>query len=125
MRPNRILLSHGAGGKMTHELIEELFLEAFENEVLRALEDSALLTASGSRVAFTTDSYVVKPLFFSGGDIGRLSVCGTVNDLAMLGGRRRQRQGSGSSPGTRRWWSRGQRRASTSPPQGWGSCLMG
>jgi len=87
MRPNRILLSHGAGGKMTHELIDELFLEAFENEVLRALEDSALLTASGSRVAFTTDSYVVKPLFFPGGDIGRLSVCGTVNDLAMLGAR--------------------------------------
>lgn len=80
----RITLAHGAGGLLTHRLLERLFLPAFDNEVLRALDDSALLEG---RLALTTDAYVVRPLFFPGGDIGRLAVCGTVNDLAMVGAR--------------------------------------
>ena len=78
---DKVLLAHGAGGRMTHQLIRELFLPALGNEVLEALEDSAVLDLQGGRLAFTTDSYVVKPLFFPGGDIGRLALCGTVNDL--------------------------------------------
>jgi hydrogenase expression/formation protein HypE len=85
MKDKRILLSHGAGGKMSHDLLHELFLPFFDNELLRALDDSAVIPAQGQRLAFTTDSYVVKPLFFPGGDIGRLAICGTVNDLAMAG----------------------------------------
>ena len=85
MKDKRILLSHGAGGKLSHDLVEELFLPFFDNDLLRALEDSAVIPIKPSRVAFTTDSYVVKPLFFPGGDIGRLAICGTVNDLAMAG----------------------------------------
>jgi len=84
---DKVLLAHGAGGRMTHQLIRELFLPALGNEVLEALEDSAVLDLQGGRLAFTTDSYVVKPLFFPGGDIGRLALCGTVNDLAMMGAR--------------------------------------
>ncbi len=80
-------MAHGSGGRATHQLLRELFLPALDNEVLRALDDSALLTPKGGRLAFTTDSYVVKPLFFPGGDIGRLALCGTVNDLAMMGAR--------------------------------------
>ena len=86
-KEGRILLAHGSGGRATHQLLRELFLPAFDNEVLRALDDSALLAPGGGRLAFTTDSYVVKPLFFPGGDIGRLALCGTVNDLAMMGAR--------------------------------------
>jgi len=81
----KILLSHGAGGKLTQELIEKVFFKAFANPILVRAEDSAIVSPKGSSLAFTTDSYVVSPLFFPGGDIGRLAVCGTVNDLAMMG----------------------------------------
>jgi hydrogenase expression/formation protein HypE len=87
MKDKRILLSHGAGGKLSHDLVEEFFLPSFDNDLLRALDDSAVIPLESSRLAFTTDSYVVKPLFFPGGDIGRLAICGTVNDLAMAGAR--------------------------------------
>lgn len=83
----RITLSHGAGGKATHTLIEAVFLEAFRNPLLEPLEDQAVFSAGGARLAFTTDSYVVSPLFFPGGDIGELAVNGTVNDLAVSGAR--------------------------------------
>jgi hydrogenase expression/formation protein HypE len=85
----RVLLAHGGGGRLMHKLIEELFLHAFGNAWLEARLDSALLDPprAGARLAFTTDSYVVSPLFFPGGDIGRLAVWGTVNDLAMAGAR--------------------------------------
>ncbi len=85
MKNAAILLAHGAGGHLSHELIAELFLPFLGNPILSSLDDSALLAASGTRLALTTDSYVVKPLFFPGGDIGRLALCGTVNDLAMVG----------------------------------------
>jgi hydrogenase expression/formation protein HypE len=87
MRDRRITLSHGAGGRLSHELVEELFLPYFANDLLRALDDSAIIPVQSNRLAFTTDAYVVKPLFFPGGDIGRLAICGTVNDLAMAGAR--------------------------------------
>ena len=80
-----IRLDHGSGGKLSHRLIEELFLPHFANEPLKKLDDSAVLNFSHKKVAFTTDSYVVDPLFFPGGDIGKLAVCGTVNDIAMSG----------------------------------------
>jgi hydrogenase expression/formation protein HypE len=85
----RVLLAHGGGGRLMHRLIDELFLRAFANPRLEARLDSALLDPlrPGARLAFTTDSYVVSPLFFPGGDIGRLAVWGTVNDLAMVGAR--------------------------------------
>jgi hydrogenase expression/formation protein HypE len=79
-----ILLAHGSGGRLSHELIEERFVPLLADPALNKLDDSAILEAEG-RLAFTTDSYVVSPLFFPGGDIGRLSVCGTVNDLSMTG----------------------------------------
>ncbi|MFQ6057303.1 MAG: hydrogenase expression/formation protein HypE [Anaerolineae bacterium] len=104
---DKILLAHGSGGRMSHELVEKLFLPPFVNPALARLDDSAVLEmskvqspksevrgpstlnfgplTSDFRLAFTTDSHVVKPLFFPGGDIGRLAVCGTVNDLAMSG----------------------------------------
>jgi hydrogenase expression/formation protein HypE len=82
-----ILLGHGSGGLLSHELIEKVFLRHFANASLSPLEDAALFESPGSRLAFTTDSYVVKPIFFPGGDIGRLAVCGTVNDLSMRGAR--------------------------------------
>lgn len=85
MKEKKILLAHGAGGKLSHDLIEELFLPFLENKILGFLDDSAVIPTEKLRLAFTTDSYVVKPLFFPGGDIGRLSICGTVNDLAMVG----------------------------------------
>ncbi len=72
---------------MSHRLVEEYFLPAFANPALNLLEDSLLVDAGGVRVAMTTDSYVVDPLFFPGGNIGRLAVCGTVNDLAVSGAR--------------------------------------
>ena len=81
---DKILLAHGSGGKLAHELVEKSFLRAFSNPLLAKLDDSATFDFSG-RLAFTTDSYVVNPIFFPGGDIGKLAVCGTVNDLAMAG----------------------------------------
>jgi hydrogenase expression/formation protein HypE len=87
IKDERITLSHGAGGKATQTLIEAVFLEAFRNPVLERLEDGATLSTDAGRLAFTTDSYVVSPLFFPGGDIGDLAVNGTVNDLAMCGAR--------------------------------------
>jgi hydrogenase expression/formation protein HypE len=83
----QIVLGHGSGGKLTADLIEKIFLPAFGNPVLNKLDDQAVLTVGGARLAFTTDSFVVTPIFFPGGDIGRLAVHGTVNDLAMSGAR--------------------------------------
>jgi len=83
----RILLAHGSGGKLTHSLIKDLFLKELKNPILEPLGDSATFEIDRGRMAFTTDSYVVDPIFFPGGDIGRLAVCGTVNDLAMSGAR--------------------------------------
>jgi hydrogenase expression/formation protein HypE len=80
-----VLLGHGSGGRLTAELIRELFLPAFANPILARLDDQAIVQLGGLRLAFTTDSFVVKPLFFPGGDIGSLAVHGTVNDLAMGG----------------------------------------
>ncbi|HEV2450857.1 MAG TPA: hydrogenase expression/formation protein HypE [Streptosporangiaceae bacterium] len=87
VREERITMSHGAGGKATRTLIEAVFLDAFRNPLLEPLEDAARLRAGESTVALTTDSYVVSPLFFPGGDIGDLAVNGTVNDLAVAGAR--------------------------------------
>jgi hydrogenase expression/formation protein HypE len=84
---DRILLGHGSGGRMTAELIARCFLPAFRNEHLEKLDDQAVVTVDGVRLAFSTDAYVVTPLFFPGGDIGDLAVNGTVNDLAMAGAR--------------------------------------
>jgi len=85
MRSDRILLAHGSGGTMMKELIEELFVAEFGDDVLRRMDDAAALPFPGSRLAFSTDTYTVTPLFFPGGDIGRLAVCGTVNDVATSG----------------------------------------
>ncbi|MFD1049888.1 hydrogenase expression/formation protein HypE, partial [Kibdelosporangium lantanae] len=84
LREERITLAHGAGGKATHTLIEAVFVDAFANN---SQEDAAAFTVDGARLALTTDSYVVSPLFFPGGDIGDLAVNGTVNDLAVSGAR--------------------------------------
>jgi len=81
---DKILLAHGSGGKLAHELVEKSFVKAFANPFLAKLDDSAVMDFSG-KLAFTTDSYVVSPIFFPGGDIGKLAVYGTVNDLAMSG----------------------------------------
>jgi hydrogenase expression/formation protein HypE len=81
------MLAHGGGGRMMRSLIEGVIMPAFSNPALNAAHDGASLTINGSRLAFTTDSYVVQPLFFPGGDIGKLAVNGTVNDLAMCGAR--------------------------------------
>jgi hydrogenase expression/formation protein HypE len=83
----QILLGHGSGGVLTSQLIEGIFLPAFANPVLARLDDQAVVELGGARLAFTTDSYVVTPLFFPGGDIGSLAIHGTVNDLAMSGAR--------------------------------------
>jgi hydrogenase expression/formation protein HypE len=85
LRDEVITLAHGSGGKATHALVEELFVEEFRNPLLAELGDAAVGEAAGARLALTTDSYVVKPLFFPGGDIGALAVNGTVNDLAVAG----------------------------------------
>jgi hydrogenase expression/formation protein HypE len=82
-----IVLGHGSGGKLTADLIEKIFLPAFRNPTLDRLDDQAVVTIDGTRLAFTTDSFVVTPIFFPGGDIGRLAIHGTVNDLAMCGAR--------------------------------------
>ena len=80
-----VVLGHGSGGKLSHDLINRLFLPDLGKAAPRALDDAAVLNINGQRLALTTDSHVVSPLFFPGGDIGRLAVCGTVNDLAMVG----------------------------------------
>jgi len=85
MKNDKITLAHGSGGKLTHELVKQLFLPSFNNKALSQLGDSAILPIHGMRIAFTTDSFVVKPLFFPGGDIGSLAVNGTINDLAVVG----------------------------------------
>ena len=82
-----VLLGHGSGGKLSAELVRSIFLPAFQNPALAKLNDQAVLNVNGTRLAFTTDSFVVKPLFFPGGNIGSLAVHGTVNDLAMGGAR--------------------------------------
>ncbi|MFN7949783.1 MAG: hydrogenase expression/formation protein HypE [Blastocatellia bacterium] len=87
VRDEFITLAHGSGGRAMHELIEGLFLEYLKSPLLGQLEDQAVFTLGRQRFAFTTDSYVVTPLFFPGGDIGRLAVNGTINDLAMSGAR--------------------------------------
>lgn len=87
VREERITLSHGSGGKATHTLIEAIFLEAFRNPLLEPLEDAAGFGVGTARMALTTDSFVVSPLFFPGGNIGDLAVNGTVNDLAVSGAR--------------------------------------
>jgi hydrogenase expression/formation protein HypE len=84
---DRIRLAHGAGARLTGQLVSGVFAAAFGGPVLERFEDSAELYLPGSRLAFTTDCHVVRPLFFPGGDIGRLAVCGTVNDLAAKGAR--------------------------------------
>jgi len=82
---NKILLAHGGGGRLTANLISNNILPKFSNEILAQLADAASLELDTPAVCFTTDSYVVKPLFFNGGDIGKLAVCGTINDLAVAG----------------------------------------
>jgi len=81
----RILMAHGEGGELTRDLIQSVFVAALDNDELRALGDAAIVPAPGDRLALTTDSFVVKPAVFPGGDIGKLAVCGTVNDLAVAG----------------------------------------
>jgi hydrogenase expression/formation protein HypE len=83
----KIQLGHGSGGKLSSELVNKLFLPAFRNDYLARLDDQAVFELNGMRIAFTTDAFVVTPLFFPGGDIGKLAVNGTVNDLAMSGAR--------------------------------------
>ena len=81
----KILLSHGNGGRIMHELITNLFVRHFGNKILNRQTDSAILPVNSEEIAFTTDSFVIDPLFFPGGDIGKLAVCGTVNDLSVSG----------------------------------------
>jgi len=81
----RILLAHGGGGRLSWQLVQEIFAPAFENPDLETSHDGVVLGLPTSELAFTTDSFVIRPLFFPGGDIGKLAVCGTVNDLAMCG----------------------------------------
>ncbi len=83
----QIVIGHGSGGKLSAELVDKVFVERFRNPILDRMDDQAVLDIGGARLAFTTDSFVVTPLFFPGGDIGRLAVNGTVNDLAMCGAR--------------------------------------
>src|SRR5688572_4167138 len=78
----QVVLGHGSGGRLSADLLKHIFLPAFQNDLLGQLEDAATLIINGTRLAFTTDSFVVRPLFFPGGDIGKLAVFGTVNDLA-------------------------------------------
>jgi len=82
-----IVLGHGSGGKLTHQLIQKMILPAFDNVLLGAQHDGAILPIAAPRIAFTTDSYIVDPIFFPGGDIGELAVNGTVNDISMCGAR--------------------------------------
>ncbi len=90
MSDSFVVLAHGSGGRLTHDLIREVFARHFRSPLLATQDDSAVwspVVPKGARLAMTTDSYVVQPLFFPGGDIGQLAVCGTVNDLAMVGAR--------------------------------------
>jgi hydrogenase expression/formation protein HypE len=81
----QIVMGHGAGGRMSHQLIQKMFMPAFQNSALQAGDDAALVLPERGRLSISTDAHVVFPLFFPGGDIGRLAICGTVNDVAMLG----------------------------------------
>ncbi|MDV2989038.1 MAG: hydrogenase expression/formation protein HypE [Dehalogenimonas sp.] len=84
-KTKNVLLAHGSGGKLSQELVRSMFVSELENDLLNRMDDAASLNIGGGRLAFTTDSYVVSPIFFPGGDIGKLAVCGTVNDLATSG----------------------------------------
>lgn len=85
MKNDRIILGHGSGGQLTHELISNVFMKYFYNEYLSAEGDSAILNISSNQIAMTTDSYVVDPIFFTNGNIGKIAVAGTVNDIAVSG----------------------------------------
>ena len=85
MHAEQIMLAHGSGGTLMRELIDEVFVREFDEEYLKRLDDAASLPLTGNRIAMSTDSYVVHPVFFPGGDIGRLAICGTVNDVATSG----------------------------------------
>ena len=85
MKNDKILLDHGSGGKISHSMFSELILPLFDNPELAKQDDGAVLTVEQGRLAFSTDSYVVEPIFFPGGNIGDLAVNGTVNDIAMCG----------------------------------------
>ncbi len=85
MKPDKILLDHGSGGKMSHRMTKEMLIPVFDNPILARLNDGAVFEIGGVRLAFSTDSYTVDPIFFPGGNIGELAVYGTVNDLAMCG----------------------------------------
>jgi hydrogenase expression/formation protein HypE len=85
MKNEKILLGHGSGGKLSHELIDTLFVKHFSNDILDNQTDASVLDLKGGLISFTTDSFVVDPVFFPGGNIGKLAVCGTVNDLAVSG----------------------------------------
>jgi hydrogenase expression/formation protein HypE len=87
MKQDLVLLAHGEGGRRSRELIESLFLKGFSNRHLETLDDGAVLPPEEGSIVFTTDAYVVRPLFFPGGDIGRLAIYGTCNDLAVMGAR--------------------------------------
>jgi hydrogenase expression/formation protein HypE len=85
IKNDTILLGHGSGGKLSHDLIDSIFLKYFDNDYLRQQTDSAILDTEGKKIAYTTDSFVVDPIFFPGGNIGKLAIAGTVNDLAVSG----------------------------------------
>ncbi len=85
MKSEKVLLAHGSGGRLTRDLIEKIIVPVFDNSELGRLGDTSALSETGNQMVMTTDSYVVTPLFFPGGDIGKLAVCGTVNDLATAG----------------------------------------
>jgi hydrogenase expression/formation protein HypE len=85
MKTDKILLDHGSGGKISHSLTKDMMLPVFDNDILAALNDGAIFELEGKRVAFSTDSYTVDPIFFPGGNIGDLAINGTVNDIAMCG----------------------------------------
>ena len=85
MKSDKILLDHGSGGKISHRLTMDLLLPVFDNPILAELNDGAIFELNGQRLAFSTDSYTVDPIFFPGGNIGDLAINGTVNDIAMCG----------------------------------------
>jgi hydrogenase expression/formation protein HypE len=87
LKPEKIELAHGGGGRLTHGLIDSLFKHYFSNAYLDLLYDAAVLPGQNRKIALTTDSYVIRPIFFAGGNIGKLAVCGTINDLSMVGAR--------------------------------------
>ena len=82
---DKITLAHGAGGNASKELVNNIFKKQFSNKILNSLDDAAVLRAGGKKIAFSTDTFVIKPVFFKGGDIGKLAVCGSVNDISMMG----------------------------------------